>query len=64
MDPVESALPTMRNRHQARLCHGCRAPMTGQADHSWRGEARAPEPIDAERRNRPPTRRARVPKGA
>jgi hypothetical protein len=59
MDPVESVPPTTlnaraqrtRNRHEARLCRRCRAPMAGQTDHCWKcGTAWEPGPPDADSR--------------
>jgi predicted amidophosphoribosyltransferase len=42
---------TVRNRHEARLCHGCQAPMAGQTDRCWKcGKAWEPEPRAAGRR--------------
>jgi hypothetical protein len=41
---------TMRNRHEARLCHGCQAPMAGQTDRCWKcGEVWSREPPAAGR---------------
>jgi hypothetical protein len=41
---------TMRNRHEARLCKACEAPMAGESDRCWKcGDVWAPAPGPAGR---------------
>jgi hypothetical protein len=41
----------MLDRHKARLCHQCRAPMARQSDRCWRCHATSSKPAAAPRRS-------------